>query len=67
MLLHGDMTIFALAESLGDPAPRVQARVQVLRQQGIVEQRGKILKINPIYYPKTKQKLASNNFVINKH
>ena len=67
LLLHGDMTIFSLAESLGDPAPQVQARVQVLRQQGIVEQREKVLKINPIYYPKIKQKLASNNFVINKH
>ena len=67
LLLHGDMTISALAESLGDPTPQVQARVQVLRQRGIVEQRGKILKINPIYYPKIKQNLASNNFVINKH
>ncbi len=67
LLLHGDITIFSLAESLGDPASQVQARVQVLRQQGIVEQRGKILKINPIYYPKIKQKLANNNFVINEH
>ena len=67
LLLHGDLTIFALAESLGDPTDRVQARVQVLRQRGIVEQRGKILKINPIYYPRIKENLASNNFAIDKH
>ena len=67
LLLHGDLTISALAESLGDSISQVQARVQVLRQQGIVEQRQKILQINPIYYPKIKQELASNNFVINKH
>ena len=67
LLLHGDMTISALAESLGDLTSEVQARVQVLRKQGIVEQRQKVLKINPIYYPKIKQRLASNNFVINKH
>ena len=67
LLLHGDLTISALAESLGDSISQVRARVQVLRQEGIVEQRQKILKINPIYYPKIKRELANNNFVINKH
>ena len=67
LLMHGDLTVSALAESLGDAIYQVQARVQVLRQQGIVEQRQKILQINPIYYPEIKRELASNNFVIDKH
>ena len=66
LLLHGDLTIAALAESLGDLESEVQALVQLLRRHGIVEQQGKILKINPIYYPRIKQTLASNNFIINK-
>ncbi|MEL6786938.1 MAG: hypothetical protein AAFO76_05900 [Cyanobacteria bacterium J06607_15] len=66
LLLHGDLTIAALAESLGDAESEVQARVQLLRREGIVEQRDLVLKINPIYYPKIKQELASNNFIINR-
>lgn len=65
-LLHGDLSIHALAESLGDDEAQVQARVQILRRQGIVEQQGQVLKINPIYYPQVKQELASNNFIINR-
>ena len=67
LLMHGDLTVSALAESLGDEPTEVQARVQSLRHQGVVEQRGKIVKINPIHYPNVKRELASNNFVINKH
>lgn len=66
LLLHGDLTLSALAESLGDSNEEVQARVQLLRRQGVVEQRDRVLKINPIYYPQLKNKLASNNFIINK-
>lgn len=64
LLLHGDLTIAGLAESLGDMESEVQARVQLLRREGVVEQKGKIVKINPIYYPRIKQDLASNNFII---
>ncbi|MBE9043205.1 hypothetical protein IQ255_02070 [Pleurocapsales cyanobacterium LEGE 10410] len=67
LLLHGDLTISALAESLGDTESQVQARVQVLRHEGAIEQRGQTLKINPIYYPKIKRNLAGNNFVIDEH
>jgi hypothetical protein len=66
LLLHGDLTIPALAESLGDVESEVQGRVRVLRRQGVIEQRGKVLKINPIHYPKIKQELANNNFIIHK-
>ena len=66
LLLHGDLTISALAESLGDDRAEVQARVQALRHQGIIEQRKKVIKINPIHYPNVKRELANNNFVIDK-
>ena len=65
LLLHGDLTISALTESLGDEQSEVQARVQALRHQGVIEQRKKVIKINPVYYPNVKRELASNNFVIN--
>ncbi len=64
ILLHGDITIFALAESLGDDQWEVQARVQILRRKGLVEEQDGVLKINPVHYPKLKQNLKSNNFII---
>lgn len=64
LLLHGDLTITELAESLGDSNSEVQARVQLLRREGVVEQQNKIIKINPIHYPRVKQELAANNFII---
>ena len=66
LLLHGDLTVAGLAESLGDLDSEVQARIQLLRRQGVVEQKNGIIKINPIYYPRIKQDLASNNFIINR-
>ncbi len=64
LLLQNDLTIPALAESLGDEELEVLARVQILRRQGVIEKQDEIIKINPIHYPKLKQYLASNNFVI---
>ena len=66
LLLHGDLTIDTLAQSLGDSESEVQGRVQLLRRQGTVEQQDNILKINPIHYPKIKENLAANNFIINR-
>ena len=66
LLLHGDLSISALADSLGDSESEVQGRVQLLRREGVIEQRDLLLKINPIYYPKIKQELAANNFIINR-
>lgn len=65
LLLHGDLTLSALAESLGDDQAEVRARVQNLRRQGIVQQQNQVLKINPIHYARLKQELDSNNFIIN--
>ena len=67
LLLHGDLTLSALATSLGDEESQVQARVQMLCRKGVVEQKEQILKIEPIYYPPLKQYLESNNFLINQH
>ena len=64
LLLHGDLTISELAKSLGDLESQVQGRVQLLRREGVVEQRDKVIKINPIHYPRVKQELAGNNFII---
>lgn len=66
LLLHEDLTLSALAESLGDDEAEVQARVQLLRQQGVIEQRDRVSKVNPIYYPQLKRELAINNFIINR-
>ena len=64
LLLHSDLTLSALAISLGDEESQVQARIQMLCRKGIVELQNQILKINPIYYPPLKQYLESNNFLI---
>ena len=64
LLLHGDITLSALAHSIGDSESKVRKRIKFLRNEGLVEEQGEILKINPIYYPKLKQELVNNNFVI---
>ena len=66
LLLQDDLTISALAESLGDVEWEVLARVQILSRQGVIEKQDETIKINPTYYPKLKQYLASNNFVISR-
>ena len=67
LLMHGDLTVSALSESLGDMESEVQARIQILRREGIIEQKGQVLKINPIHYPKVRRELAANNFIINRN
>ncbi|ACB53226.1 hypothetical protein cce_3878 [Crocosphaera subtropica ATCC 51142] len=64
LLLHGSLTLSELAESLGDEKGEVTGKVQVLRRQGLIEQHHQMLTINPFHYPKLKQKLSSNNFIM---
>ena len=64
LMLHGDLTIRALAESLGDAPQIVNNQVQVLRKAGIIEQQGESIKPNPIHYPRLRRELARNNFII---
>ena len=64
LMLHGDMTVIAMAQSLGDAPQVVNNQVQMLRNSGLIEQRGKVLKTNPAHYPKLRRELVKNNFVI---
>ena len=64
LLLHGDLTLSTLAYSIGDRESRVRKRIKFLREEGLIEKDGEILKINPIYYPKLRTELINNNFVI---
>ena len=65
LLLHGDITLSALAYSISDRESRIRKRIKFLREEGLVEEQDEILKVNPIYYPNIKQELINNNFVIN--
>ena len=65
LLLHGDLTLSALAYSISDRESRIRKRIKFLREEGLVEEQDEILKVNPIYYPNIKQELINNNFVIN--
>lgn len=64
LMLHDDLTIRALAASLGDAPQVVNNQVQMLRHAGIIEQRGEVIKINPVHYPKLHRELSRNNFMI---
>ncbi len=64
LLLHGDITLSALAHSIDDRESRIRKRIRFLRESGLVEEDHEILKINPIYYLKLKEELINNNFVI---
>ncbi|MEA5593528.1 ArsR family transcriptional regulator [Rivularia sp. UHCC 0363] len=64
LLLHGDLTLAALSESLGDETNFVKGQVQTLRRKGLIEKKREILTINPIHYPRLKNELANNNFII---
>ncbi|MBE9215444.1 ArsR family transcriptional regulator [Plectonema cf. radiosum LEGE 06105] len=64
LLLHGDLTLAALSESLGDEINFVKGQIQMLRRQGLVKKKHEILTLNPIHYPQLKTELANNNFII---
>ena len=64
LLLHGDITMRALAYSIGDSESKVRKQIKFLRNEGLVGETNEILKVNPIYYPQLKQELLNNNFVI---
>ncbi|MEL7071276.1 MAG: hypothetical protein AAGN15_21870 [Cyanobacteria bacterium J06581_3] len=64
LILHGDLTIGALAESLGDAPNVVNNQVQLLRNEGVIEQKGSVLKANPAHYPQLRRELDKNNFII---
>ncbi len=64
LMLHGDLTIKALAKSLGDAPQVVNNQVQMLRNAGVIEQKNGVIKTNPVHYPKLRRELSRNNFII---
>lgn len=64
LMLHGDLTVKALAASLGDAPQVVNNQVQILRNAGIIEQQEAVIKLNPVHYPKLQRELSKNNFMI---
>ncbi len=64
LMLHGDLTIRALANSLGDAPQVVNNQVQMLRNAGVIEQKNGVIKANPVHYPKLRRELSRNNFII---
>lgn len=64
--LHGEMTRSHLALSLGEAERTIRSRVQVLRREHILLQKGRRLSVHPAHYPKLYSELENNNFLIGK-
>lgn len=64
LLIHGEMTRAHVALSLGAAERKIRSRLQVLRREGIILQRGRRLSVNPAHYPKLYSALKNNNFLI---
>lgn len=64
LLLHGKMKRSSLALSLGEKEENIQARIQVLLRQELINQQQQELVVNPLVYPPIKQELNQNNFLI---
>ncbi|NEQ55436.1 MAG: MarR family transcriptional regulator, partial [Leptolyngbya sp. SIO3F4] len=66
LLIHREMTRSHLAISLGEAERNIRSRLQVLRREGIIRQRGRRFSVDPAYYPKLYSELGNNNFLIGK-
>lgn len=66
LLIHREMTRSHLAISLGEAERNIRSRLQVLRREGIVRQRGRRFSVHPAYYPRLYSELGNNNFLIGK-
>ncbi|MDY6781457.1 MAG: ArsR family transcriptional regulator [Cyanobacteriota bacterium] len=64
LLLHGDMTLPHLADSLGDDEATVQHLVQNLRSTDTIEKQGEWLRVTPFHYPRLRNELDGNNFLM---
>lgn len=64
LLIHDDLTLEALSESVGEEQSTTNSHVQVLRRKGVIEQQGQVMKVNPIHFPQLKKQLASENFIV---
>ncbi|WP_216086688.1 hypothetical protein [Halothece sp. PCC 7418] len=64
LLLHGKITRSSLALSLGVKEEKIQGRIQLLLRDDLIQQRNGLLSVTPLHYPKIKQELSQNNFLI---
>ncbi|MEM9214993.1 MAG: hypothetical protein AAGD25_11675 [Cyanobacteria bacterium P01_F01_bin.150] len=64
LLIHGKMMRSHLALSLGEAEQTIRPRVQVLRREGVIIQQGVWLWVHPVHYPKLRNELGNNNFLI---
>jgi|JFJP01.1.fsa_nt_gi Transcriptional regulators len=63
-LIHGRITRVHLALSLGESESPIQARIQWLLRQGVLERSNGVLSVCPSYYKKLQSELANNNFFV---
>lgn len=66
LLIHREMTRSHLAISLGEAERNIRSRLQILRREGIIRQRGRRFSVHPAYYPRLYSELGNNNFLIGK-
>ncbi|MGD1856845.1 MAG: hypothetical protein ACFB2W_21635 [Leptolyngbyaceae cyanobacterium] len=64
LLLHCWLTKQELAESLGQTPYQIERQLQTLRKTGVIEQQQQTLRLNPVYYPTVRTKLAGDNFAL---
>ncbi len=64
LMIHEEMTTAHLALSLGEAERKIRDRLQVLKREGIIIQRGRRLAMHPAHYPKLYSELKNNNFLI---
>lgn len=64
LLLHQQLSELQLAESLGLHLEQTQSCLQRLAQAGLLEQRGSLLRLSPIYYPAVRSKLKGEIFLL---
>ncbi len=64
LLIHREMTRSQLALSLGEAERTIRSRLQVLRREGIIRQRGRRFTVHPAHYPKIYSELSNNNFLV---
>ncbi|WP_159783103.1 MarR family transcriptional regulator [Sodalinema gerasimenkoae] len=65
ILIHGIINRRHLAQTLGESESQIQARIQWLSRQGVLESRCGSLSIHPLYYDQLTVDLSQNNFFIN--
>lgn len=64
LLLHGTIQHSYLAISLGEKEETIQGSIQILLGKELIQKQAKYLWVNPLHYPRIKQELAQNNFLI---